>query len=142
MKKLLILYLLLLCSGSVMAEKEQTTFMCIPEVAAGLVFDKNKKNYVGAELSSVEKYIVKFEEDFSTVTVTLFGSDTSLTYTCVYHRCNDFFGQFVFEPSTLRFMRTHLEGYTNYSDKNHKFHIPDSVPSQIPFIEGGKCSPL
>ena len=152
MKSLLALCLLLLCSGSVMAETkysdlpvhepEIVTYLCIEEASGGLKHNKNTNTWEGVKYKPSGKYLVKVDiagEYRHTATVTDFG-DKEPRFTCKenytnggrYH-CDKSFEQFIFSQKTLRYVKSSMIGYVIDWGENN-----DSTPH----IQGGTCSPL
>ena len=141
MKSLLVFCLLLLCSGLVMAEKEQKTYLCIAEVVGGLKFNETTNSWIGLVFKGGNKYLLKINDKefpFFVATVTRFGSKT-INFGCELDDnsatgeqvCNSDTGQFNYNLESLKFLTSYMVGYT--SGDNSK---------ATPSIGGGTCSPL
>ena len=142
MKKLLTVCLLLLCSGSVMAEKEQKTYLCITEIAGGIKYDSSVKSWKEAKFKTPEKYLIKFnDKDYplSSATISEFGTGYPIYYCEEEGKykvaplvCHSPFGHFHFNKKTLRFLESYMLGYIDGIDNN----------DNTPLVRGGTCSPL
>ena len=145
MYKFLVICLLLIASGSVLAEKEEKQYLCTSEVAGGFSFNDEAKSWKGAAVgvNGTEKYVIKLNDrryPKATATVTPFGEENPV-YKCgggnkklgSTHTCHAVYGQFFFNQNTLRYLLSSMGGYINGKDEN---------TDHFPFIEGGTCSPL
>ena len=145
MYKFLVICLLLICSGSVMAEMEEKQYLCVSKVAGGFSFNNEAKTWKGAgvDVNGTEKYLVKLNDKRypkATATVTPFGEENP-AYRCgggnkklgSTHACHAVYGQFFFNQKSLRYLLSSMGGYIDGKDENTGY---------FPFIEGGTCSPL
>ena len=143
MKQFFAICLLLLYSGSVLAEKEHKTYLCAPEVAGGFAFNEATKSWKVTSVNTNDKYVVKLGDSRfpkATATVTPFGKEKPV-YLCSKgdstfgstHACHQIFGQFFFNRNTSRYIVTSMGSYIDGRDEDTGF------PS---FVEGGTCSPL
>ncbi|RKZ68882.1 MAG: hypothetical protein DRQ44_03765 [Gammaproteobacteria bacterium] len=135
MKKLLTVSLLLLCSGSVMAEK----YMCIPEASGGLGYDKKSNSWSVSKFDTGRNYIVNVNDkdnpSYAATVTTL--NETLPSYLCKEEPsvnalvCNSFLGQLNFSKGTLRFIESYMFGYVQ--GKDNKYNAPK--------VTVGSCSP-
>lgn len=135
MKILLIVSLLLLCSGSVMAEE----YMCTPEASGGLGYEKSTKTWEASSFDIGRNYIVKIndkENPMYAATVT-YVNETLPSYMCKEETsvnalvCNSFLGQLNFSMGTLRYIESYMFGYVQ--GKDNKYNAPK--------VTIGTCSP-
>lgn len=139
MKKLLVC-LLVLCSGSVIAENEQVNYLCTSKVSAGLWYNKDRQVWSPESFDAGVKYLVKVNDKKHTshsATAIKYGGEQSTYYCNKDLGTNEFLcktstGQFVFSQNELRFIRSYMHGY-NDGIKNN---------DNTPVITGGTCSPL
>ena len=135
MKKLLSASLLLLCSGSVMAEE----YMCTPEASGGLGYDKTERLWNVSSFDIGRNYIVKLndkEHPSYDATVT-YLNETLPSYLCKEETtinvlvCNSFLGQLNFIKEELRYIESYMFGYVQ--GKDNKYNAPK--------VTVGTCSP-
>ena len=142
MKIILTIFLLLVCSGSVLAEKKQKTYLCIGEVAGGLDYNTTKNAWEGMSFDTDNKYLLKTNDKqhpskVATVTQTgrpipLFQCEPGRLLFTGEQLCDGPFGQFAYNLESLRFLSTFMSGYIDGK-------IIDGL---TPYIQGGTCSPL
>jgi len=143
MKKIPVICLLLLCSGSVLAEKEQKNYLCIAETSGNIAFNDDTGKWEGSNSEAGNKFLLKINDkeylSFA-ATVTNFGQKKPM-FICLkgdehtYAKsqiCKGFYGRFVYSLETLRFLRSYLAGYIDGKDNNNN----------TPYIQIGTCSPL
>ena len=135
MKKLLTVSLLLLCSGSVMAEK----YMCIPEASGGLAYDKKSNSWSASKFDTGRNYIVNVnDKEYPSYAATVtYPNETLPSYLCKEESsvnalvCNSFLGQLNFSMGTLRYIESYMFGYVQ--GKDNKYNAPK--------VTVGTCSP-
>lgn len=135
MKKLLSVSLILLCSGSVMAEE----YLCSPEASGGLGYDKRTKSWNASSFDTGRNYIVKLndKEHPSYAATVTYPNETLPSYLCKEESsvnvlvCNSFLGQLNFSMGTLRYIESYMFGYVQ--GKDNKYNAPK--------VTVGTCSP-
>ena len=135
MKKLLSVSLILLCSGSVMAEE----YLCSPEASGGLGYDKSTKSWNASSFDTGRNYIVKLnDKDHPSYAATVtYPKETLPSYLCKEESslnalvCNSFLGQLNFSMGTLRYIESYMFGYVQ--GKDNKYNAPK--------VTVGTCSP-
>lgn len=135
MKKLLSVSLLLLCSGSVMAEQ----YMCTPEASGGLGYEKTTNSWNASSFDTGRNYIVKVndKEHPSYAATVTYLNETLPSYLCKEETtvnalvCNSFLGQLNFSKEKLRYIESYMFGYVQ--GKDNKYNAPK--------VTVGTCSP-
>ena len=137
-KGLAILFAILALAGSPLGAEE--IYQCVPEQAAGFIFDPSSSRWKSVNLVAENaKYIIRgaispegalsimsagtnYEECRSSEG---YGNTNQAYFEC-------FFGEFIFNKNTGRFIRTYTAGYTDGLDND----------KNTPAILIGSCSPL
>jgi len=111
----------------------QENYLCVSEAIGGVAYNSTEKKWEGTKFkNSSEKIIItktngiwKYKEFGAT-----FEEDCGKSNEYGNFRCSIFFGEFVFNSKTKRFIKTYTAGYVGGEDNNNN----------TPAIMIGTCS--
>lgn len=124
-------------------------YVCVTEIAGGLVFDAGSKKWHGGAFEPDAKYVISNSQgddgDASTQRVVRNVGDKGISFWCEkdfnetgYLFCRNAFGVFRFNKQNLRFMSTYMVGYVTDGIQNSGSREGENTP----IIRGGVCSPI
>ncbi len=134
MKKFYLLLIYLILNIPTIATA-QDSYLCVSEAIGGISYDAARKKWEGTKITNDNNKLIITKKN-NLWKLKEFGGSTE--FDCDEprktgsFRCEIFFGEFLFNPKTKRFLQTFIFGYIDGKDNN------ENTPSIII----GKCSPL
>lgn len=118
LKKLFFIFTFLVPSISI----AQENFLCVSEALGGVAYDKTKKRWEGTKFTNTnQKIIISKKNDDWKIREFEDGFERNCGKITEHGilRCDVFFGEFVFNINTKRFLQSYMVGYINGEDNNN-----------------------
>lgn len=113
----------------------QEQYLCVSHAAGGVRYDSAAKNWVSTKFKNDDSKYLVIQKNNKWI-MKIFGKNYENECGSMSEygilRCEPFFGEFVFNKKTKRYLKTYIAGFIDGSDGN----------DNTPLVEVGYCSPL